>query len=34
MNKKTRVARKKHKKAIERAKAKRRTQLAAKKPSA
>ncbi len=32
MNKKTRNVRKKHKKAVERAKAKRRAQLASKKP--
>ncbi len=34
MNKKTRMVQKKHKKATERAKAKRRAQTAAKKPSA
>jgi hypothetical protein len=34
MNKKTRIVRKKHKKATERTKAKRRAQIAAKKPSA
>jgi len=34
MNKKTRIVRKKHKKAIERAKARRRVRVVAKKPSA